>query len=348
MLRSRAPVRVDFAGGWTDVARFARESAGAVVNAAISIYSYASVRRHGTEEERQRGIQIYSADFNTYVEAADIRRLEYDGNADLVKAAIRHLGVDDSFFITTRSDAPPGSGLGTSAGMGVALIGALSYLVERPFLPSEVAEMASEIEREELHILGGKQDQYASALGGFQFMEFHGEAVRTSPLRLSPRTLLELQKHLVLCYTGQSRLSGDIHGHVSDAFRKGDPDTTAAIANLKRIARVMKERLLLGDLDGFAQLLSENWDNQKRLHPSVTNERIDELFAIAAEAGAAGGKACGAGGGGCLAFLAKPDHEHIVRQALLDDGVRVLDFVFDFQGLQVVGLEPPGPRHTDG
>jgi D-glycero-alpha-D-manno-heptose-7-phosphate kinase len=336
MMRSRAPVRVDFAGGWTDVARFAQDEPGAVVNAAISIYSYASTRRHETDEERARGIQIYSADFNTYIEAADIRRLEYDGNADLVKAAIRHLGVDESFFITTRSDAPPGSGLGTSAAMGVALIGALSGLAGRAFLPAEIAEMASEIERAELGILGGKQDQYASAIGGFQFMEFHGETVRTSPLRLAPTTLFELQKHLVLCYTEQSRLSGDIHAHVTGAFTSGDPETTGAIADLKRIACAMKERLLLGDLDGFARLLSENWTNQKRLHASVTNEQIDALFAIASEAGAAGGKACGAGGGGCLLFLARPDREHVLREALQKAGVRILDFVFDFHGLQVV------------
>ena len=334
MVRARAPVRIDFAGGWTDVAQFARESPGAVVNAAISIYSYASIRREAAQDASKRGIKIYAADFNLYIEAADIRRLEYDGNADLVKAAIRHLGVDESFLITTRSDAPPGSGLGTSAAMGVALIGALSRLVGRPLLACEIAEMASEIEREELGILGGKQDQYASAAGGVQFMEFAGEAVKASPLRLPPATEFELQKHLVLCYTEQSRLSGDIHERVTDAFRRGDPNTTVAIANLKSIARLMKERLLLGDTEGFARLMSENWDNQKRLHPSVTNERIEELFAIAAESGAAGGKACGAGGGGCLVFIAQPDREHILREALRNAGARIIDFVFDHQGLQ--------------
>ncbi len=340
MVRSRAPVRIDFAGGWTDVARFARETAGAVVNAAISIYSYATVRP--SEAAEGGGIKIYAADFDLYIEAADIRRLEYDGNADLVKAAIRHLNVDESFFITTRSDAPPGSGLGTSAAMGVALIGALSHLVGRPLLAHEIAEMASEIEREELHILGGKQDQYASALGGMQFMEFFGETVRAAPLRLSPATEFALQKHLVLCYTEQSRLSGDIHAHVTEAFRKGDPNTTRAIGDLKRIAREMKDRLLLGDVEGFAGLMNDNWENQKRLHPSVTNERIDELFAIAAESGAAGGKACGAGGGGCLVFIAKPDREHILRQALKDAGARIIDFVFDHRGLEVIS-EPSAP-----
>jgi len=336
MVRARAPVRIDFAGGWTDVARFARESAGAVVNAAISIHSYASVRRTRPEEHAGGRIQIYAADFDLYIEAADIRRLEYDGNADLVKAAIRHLNVDESFLITTRSDAPPGSGLGTSAAMGVALIGALSHLVGRPLLAHEIAEMASEIEREELHILGGKQDQYASAIGGVQFMEFFGDTVRAAPLRLSPATEFALQKHLVLCYTEQSRLSGDVHQRVTEAFRKGDADTTGAIANLKRIAREMKDALLVGDLESFARLMSENWANQKRLHASVTNERIDELFAVAEGAGAAGGKACGAGGGGCLVFIAQPDREHVLRQALRDAGARILDFVFDPHGLVVV------------
>jgi len=335
MVRARAPVRIDFAGGWTDVARFAMDSPGAVVNAAVSIYSYASIRAADDEPAAPRGVRIYAADFDLYVEAADVRRLEYDGNADLVKAAIRHLEVDTSFAITTRSDAPPGSGLGTSAAMGVALIAALSRLVGRPFLQAEMAEMASEIERQELGILGGKQDQYASAIGGIQFMEFLGETVKSSPLRLPPRAEFELQKHLVLCYTEQSRLSGDIHERVTDAFTRGDPNTTSAIASLKAIARRTKDSLLLGDLEGFARLLSENWENQKRLHPSVTNERIDELFAIAGEAGAEGGKACGAGGGGCLVFLARPDREHILRHALEDAGARIIDFVFDHRGLQL-------------
>ncbi|MFP4057578.1 MAG: GHMP kinase [Candidatus Brocadiia bacterium] len=336
MIRARAPVRIDFAGGWTDVADFAAESPGAVVNAAISVHAYASIRQPEAGEAGDEGIQIYAADFNLYLHAQDVRRLEYDGNADLVKAAIRHLGVDQRCFITTRSDAPPGSGLGTSAAMGVALLGALGHLAGRPLVGSEVAEMASEIEREELGIRGGKQDHYASAIGGVQFMEFHGATVRASPIRLSPRVEFELEKHLVLCYTEHSRLSGDIHQRVAEAFRRGDGDTTAAIANLKRIARLMKESLILGDLEGVARLMNENWANQKRLHPSVSNERMEELFAIARESGAAGGKACGAGGGGCLLFVAKPDHEHILRQALEDAGARGIDFVLDFHGLRVI------------
>ncbi len=332
MVRARAPVRIDFAGGWTDVARFAQETPGAVVNAAISIYSYASIERNDEDD----GVRIHATDFDLYIEASDIRRLEYDGNADLVKAALKHLGVPGGIEVTTRSDAPPGSGLGTSAAMGVALIGAVTKFARRPLLPHEVAEMASEIERKELGILGGKQDQYASALGGWQSMEFFGETVRAAPLRLDPGTAFQLQKHLVLCYTEQSRLSGDIHQRVTEAFESGDPATTAAMKNLKTIARKMKDALLLGDIEQFARLMSENWANQKRLHPSVTNERIEDLFAIATEAGAAGGKACGAGGGGCLVFMAKPDREHLLRKALREAGARLIEFVFDYDGLRMV------------
>lgn len=335
MIRARAPVRVDFAGGWTDVALFAKGTPGAVVNAAISIHSYASVQAVDAWRTEESRVQIYSADLGKPIEAEDIRKLEYDGNLDLVKAAVRHLEISEGFKIITRSDAPPGSGLGTSAAMGVALIGALSCFTGTRYLSYEMAEMASRIEREELGILGGKQDQYASALGGINFMEFEEERVRFASMNLGASAVVELEKHLVLCYTGKSRLSGDIHQKVREAYQSKDSTARDAIESLKAIAREMKNALLTGDLQKFSTLMNENWSFQKKLHPSVTNEQIEELFRLAFENGAAGGKACGAGGGGCLLFMAKPDREHKLRQSLQNAGVRVLDFVFDFSGLIV-------------
>jgi len=339
MIRARAPVRIDFAGGWTDVALFAQDTPGAVINAAISIYSYASIRPMDRAESDGSRVRIYSADFDQFVEAEDIKKLEYDGHVDLVKAAVRHLGIDRAAYIVTRSDAPAGSGLGTSAAMGVSLIGALSRFTAKNFLSYEVAEMASQIEREELGILGGKQDHYASALGGINFMEFHSERVRFAQIRVPSHTLFELEKHLVLCYTGKSRLSGNIHEKVREAYLGQDPTARTAIENLKSITRSMKEALLKGDLDSFARLLTENWTNQKALHPSVTNPQIEDLFRVAFEHGAAGGKACGAGGGGCIVFLSKPDQEHHLRKALEAAGVRILDFVLDHHGLAVEATE---------
>jgi len=350
--RARAPVRIDFAGGWTDVALFTEESKGYVVNAAINIYSYATIKKRPPKEiltnsygykhkesEPDNSVRIYSADFDLYEETEDIKQLEYNGNIDLAKAAIKQMGIVDGLEIITRSNAPAGSGLGTSAAMGVALISALSQFAKKPMLPYEFAEAASAIERFELGIFGGKQDQYASALGGFNFMAFDGEEVKVSPLAIASDVLYELEKHLVLCYTGKSRLSGDIHRKVVEAYQGNDPKNRTALRNLKTIALQMKDALLTGDLEAFGALLSENWQNQKELHPSVTNPQIDALFDAVKTKGAIGGKACGAGGGGCLVFYTRPDCEHTVRRELERAGINIIDFNFDFRGLQMWATE---------
>ena len=156
-----------------------------------------------------------------------------------------------------------------------------------------------------------------------------------SKLQLSENLLYELEKNLVLCYTGKSRLSRDIHRKVVDAYLGQEPNTRAAIRNLKQITLQMKNALLNNELNTFGELLNENWQNQKALHPSVANPQIDELFDLVIGNGAIGGKACGAGGGGCLVFYSEPDKEHIVRQKLQEAGVQVMDFNFDFSGLQI-------------
>ncbi len=348
VVRSRAPVRIDFAGGWTDVALFAEQESGAVVNAAINVHSYVSVQKlpsqkvqsnaYGykhVEEKEDKSVRIYSADFDVYQEADEIRELEYNGRADLVKAALRRSEVDFGVQLVTRCDAPVGSGLGTSGSMSVALLGALARLNGDSFLSYEIAELASALEREELGILGGKQDQYAAALGGFSFMEFFGEDVRASKINVSDDVVCELEKNMLLCYTGKSRVSGDIHQTVVDAYLNQEKRTLEALESLKRIALDMKDALLQGNLRSFGSLLLENWENQKKLHPSVTNEQIDSLFEMALNNGAIGGKAGGAGGGGCIVFYCEPDKEHVLRKELEAAGTTIIDFGFDFDGLRV-------------
>jgi len=341
IIRARSPVRIDFSGGWTDVPLFTEEYKGFVVNAAINIYSYVSIKELSADvisdytKSNNTSVRIYSADFDIYEEAEEVKKLEYNGNIDLAKAAIHQVGIQGGIDIITRSDAPAGSGLGTSASMGVALIGALSAFKGKIYLPYELADQASLIERERLKILGGKQDHYASALGGINFMEFMGEEVKVSRLQLSKSTICELEKNLVLCYTGKSRLSGNIHHKVKDAYEKKDSETRQALKNLRSIAQEMKSALLCGDLRAFGELLNENWENQKALHPSVTNSQINEIMQLAKGNGAIGGKACGAGGGGCLLFYAKPDQEHIIRRKLEERKVRLINFNFEFDGLQI-------------
>ena len=329
IVRSRAPVRIDFAGGWTDVAPFATEVGGAVVNAAINRYTYCSlIRQTGSE------VKISSADFELFVEAKDFRELEYDGNLDLVKAAIRRLGIDFGMEVITRCDAPPGSGVGSSASIGVALIGLLNHFQKEKLSAHEMAELAHRLETEELNIRGGKQDQYASAVGGITYQEFEAGKVAISRLPLSDGTICELEKHLVLCYTGKSRLSGDIIAKVMGSYRDGVSEVANALHQIKDIAQQVKNSLLNGDLGRFGELLSQNWENQKKLDPSVTKPFIDQLFRIALDNGAIGGKALGAGGGGCLLFYCQGDQEGQVCKELQTAGADIIDFNFDFKGLQ--------------
>jgi len=339
MIRARAPVRFDFAGGWTDVAEFSQESPGKVVNACLRLYSYATLtpnplQHSGGVPYPDQKIELEVHDFDLYVEGNAVRRMEYDGNADLVKAAInRHIGrLPSGFKLSVRSDAPPGSGLGASAAMAVALLGVLSEFSRLHLEAHRIAEMAHTLERDDLGILAGRQDHYASVLGGFNSMEFLRDDVRTSPVPLGLGTVAELEKNCVLCYTSQPRLSGEIHERVRQAYR-ARRRTREAVEELKKIAERMRIALLRGDLRAVAELMNANWDCQKKLHPSVTNEQVECAFRVAMAAGAAGGKAGGAGGGGCVMFLCKPEHEHQVRQALEAEGVKVLDFTFDFAGL---------------
>ena len=166
-------------------------------------------------------------------------------------------------------------------------------------------------------------------------MEFSGEDVRTSKLNVPDNVVCELEKSLILCYTGKSLVSGDIHQTIVDAYLNKEKETLEALKNLKRIALDMKDSLLQGDLHSFGNLLLENWENQKRLHPSVTNEQIDSLFEVALSNTAVGGKAGGAGGGGCIVFYCEPDKEHVLRRKLEAVGTKIIDFGFDFDGLQI-------------
>jgi D-glycero-alpha-D-manno-heptose-7-phosphate kinase len=336
VIRSRAPVRIDFAGGTTDLSPFRDEIGGAVVNATISRYAYCTLTPLDNH-----AIRITSENLQTFVEAQDIRELEYDGNLDLLKAAVRRLNLDIGLNIIVHSDAPPGSGVGTSASVGVALIGMLERLQRemdrkaRAMTAHEIAELACQMESE-LGIVGGKQDQYAAALGGINFMEFFSEGrVSVQHLEIDRDTLYELEKHLVLCYTGESRLSGDTNQKMIQAYRDGVPEVVDALKAIRQVAYDVKQALLLGDLKAFAELLEEEYQQRVKLAPSVVTRKILYLRDLALEAGAVSMKICGAGGGGCVLFYCRPDMETRVKRVLQQEGGTVLDFAFDHRGLQV-------------
>jgi D-glycero-alpha-D-manno-heptose-7-phosphate kinase len=267
--------------------------------------------------------------------------VEYDGVLDLLKAAVARAGIEKrgsglystrrEVSVQVRSDAPPASGLGSSAALGVAAIGALSAYHDRHLLPHEVAREAQLLEVEDLKLECGVQDQFAAAYGGVNFMEVEYPRARVFPLPLSPSVRCELEDRFVLVYTGKSHFSSAMHQKViSEADRhRGD------FEQLARAAVAGKEALLAGDLEAFAGAMNQNWQAQKNLHPDITTPEMEALHRAAFQAGAQGFKANGAGGGGTVTLLVKRNLSSRVRRAAEDLGMLVLPALIDTTGLQV-------------
>jgi len=231
-------------------------------------------------------------------------------------------------------DAPPGSGLGSSSTLVVALIGVLSEWLKRPFSDYETAELAYRIERVDLGLAGGRQDQYAATFGGFNFIEFHRDSTIVNPLRIRRNVLHELEYRTLLCYMGQTRQSAHIIERQTASYREGRTPVVDALHHLKQQTVEMKKALLLGQVDAVGELLHEAWEHKKRLDASITNSHVDRLYQLARREGAIGGKMPGAGGGGYFLFLTRFDRKHRVAAALEKHGGQVVPFQFEPRGLQ--------------
>lgn len=327
VIRARAPMRVDFAGGWTDVPAYAARHGGAVVNAALTLYAHALVHRGG------RGIRLRALDLGAAVTATRLEDLRTDGELALVKAVARSLAPDGPMEIVTRSDAPPGSGLGGSGALGVALVAALDAVRGHRRLPAEVAGAAFAIETGEAGIEGGSQDQYAAALGGIQFLSYGDPQVSSTRLNVPANCLRELEQSLVLCYTGASRFSAATHRQVWSAFERGDAAVRAALDGLRQCALAMRQALERGETGEVGAILSENWELQQRLAAGMQTPVMAQLERAARTAGADGVKACGAGAGGTLVFLARPGREFELAEALRATGGTILKCSFDTTGV---------------
>jgi D-glycero-alpha-D-manno-heptose-7-phosphate kinase len=323
----RVPVRVDFAGGWTDVPKFSKIEPGLVVNAAITLYTYVTVK----QLINSSAINIYSSDLDIYETAASVKEVEYNGSLDLAKAACKRYEVE-GVEITIGTDAPVGSGLGTSASLGVALVYAISAFAGKRESNWRAADIAYRLETEDLELLSGLQDQYAATLGGINTFKCIDDTVyQVSGNLIRDAMFYELEKRLILCYTGKSRLSSDIHRKVYDNFDKGI--NTAAIEGLRRSGKLAAQAFYYRNFDTLIHAVDMSWTNQKKLHESITNEYIEDLFLIAKKNGMITGKACGAGGGGCLLFLANKDKEQLLKKVLKDVGSYIIDFKFDTDGI---------------
>ncbi len=330
LIRAKAPLRVSFAGGGTDVPPFPSREGGLVLNAAINRHAFGTLR---PREDGRLGIE--SLDLGVALQYAAHDPIALDGKLDLAKAAILKLGGPGSagFDLFLHSTAPPGSGLGSSSAMMVALIGLLKEFHRLPLTDYEIAHLAYVLERDDLRLLGGLQDQYAATFGGFNFIEFHEDRVIVNPLRVSADTVSELEHNLLLCYTGATRRSDDIIGDQTLRFEQGDEATLDGLRMQKGLAVEMKNALLRGRLTTFAELLGSAWEYKKRLSPKITTSFIDELYDEAVRIGAIGGKVTGAGGGGYMLFYCDYRRKHKVAEALAKMGATMTDFGFEFSGL---------------
>ena len=325
MIRSRAPLRIGLAGGGTDVDPYASEKGGYVLNTTIDKYAYCTIGPMDGDV-----ISINSLDYGTYELSADGGPLQYDGNMDLVKAVMNYFDIHQGLRIFLHSDAPPGSGLGGSSTVIVTLLKAVSTYLGQHLDRYELADLAYTLERKELGLKGGKQDQYAAAFGGFNTMVFEKDGVWVNPLGISEDTINELQYCSLLCYTGKSRESANIIDSQMNSFKKGS--NTDALDATKLLAHEIAKSLMKGDVIQAGELLGNTWEQKKKFSEKITNPLIDDMYNTAIENGAYGGKVSGAGGGGFMYFICEYDKKKTVAKALQKKGGIITDFMFEPEG----------------
>lgn len=320
-----APLRISFVGGGTDFPHWYRDHGGAVLSATIDHV----VRVTATPRE-DRGVRVRSLDLGHLVEYHLDEGPRYDGVMDLAKAAIERMGLDVGLDVDIESDAPAGSGLGGSSALVTALVAALACLDRRKLSRVEMAELSYAIEREDLGISGGWQDQYAAAFGGFNLLEFGRDGVSVTPVAAGPDELEELRKHLLLCYTGKMRPNVGLIDRQIAMFEAGREETLLGMKQLGEMAYAMRDAIERGDMARLGEMLREAFEAKKRMNPHIAEgTSIEAMLDAAGSAGATGGKICGAGGGGYLLIASPPEARASVRAALESMGGQFAPFEVD-------------------
>lgn len=335
IFRARAPLRISFAGGGTDLSPYVNQRGGLVLNATIDRHAYATVRLR-----EDRVISVKSLDFKRSLDFSVDEPPPFDGNLDLIKACLRRLQPNRKEEVTglelyLETEAPPGSGLGASSALVVATIGALAIWRRLILDKYEVARLAWEIERLDVGVPGGLQDQYSASFGGFNLIEFRNEReALVNPLRIEPQILQELEYNMLLVYTGATRASAHIIKSQMAGLAGGEASVLAAMDRMKSLTLEAKDALLTGRLSDFAEILHEEWQAKKRTSDAVTTPAIDEMYEEARRLGAVGGKVSGAGGGGFMFLYCPFDCRPAVTERLRQLDGEILPMAFTPEGMQ--------------
>ncbi|HYF30003.1 MAG TPA: dehydrogenase [Chitinophagaceae bacterium] len=332
--RSKAPLRIGLAGGGTDVSPFCDLYGGAILNATVSLFAYANL-----EPLNENGIILQAIDRKEEQRFEWNSQLPIDGKLDLLKGVYNRIHREygaplTGFRLSTFVDAPAGSGLGTSSTLVVAIIGAFAEMLRLPLGEYDIAHLAYEIERQELKMAGGRQDQYAATFGGVNYMEFYGEEkVIVNPLRIKQQYLFELENNLLLYYTATSRESAHIIERQSRNVVEKQESSIEAMHQLKHQAQLMKEALLKGRLHEIGEILDFGFQQKRKMAEGISNNLMEELYETAKKAGATGGKISGAGGGGFMIFYCPENSKYNVMNALEKFGGRSRPYQFVDYGL---------------
>lgn len=334
IIRSKAPLRIGLAGGGTDVSPYSDIFGGAILNATIDLYAYASL-----EPMDNGAIEFYIDGTDKQITLTASKQLEVVEGFELFigvyNRIVKQFNLEPmSFRLTSYIEAPQGSGLGTSSTIVVSLIGAFVEWLKLPLGKYDIAHLAYEIERVDLNMSGGKQDQYAATFGGINFMEFlANDKVIVNPLQLKDEILYELEFNLLLYFTATQRLSATIINEQVKNVKDKNEKSVDAMHNLKEQAQQMKDSLLRGELNKIGEILHFGWTNKKQMAHSISNELIDNVYTKAITTGATGGKISGAGGGGFMFFYCPGVTKVKVAKAIEGLGGRVQSFKFTQQGL---------------
>lgn len=334
MIKSKAPLRLGLAGGGTDVSPYSDLFGGAILNATISSYAYATI-----EPLNNGKIEFVSGNENVFVFDSSMELKTENRNFELqcgvYNRVVKQFSKKPlSFRMTTWIDAPQGSGLGTSSTLVVAILGAFVEWLKLPLGKYDIAHTAFEIERIEMKMAGGKQDQYAATFGGVNFLEFlANDKVIVNPLMIKPDVMNELEMNLLLYFTETNRDSATIISHQVENVKNKNTEAVDAMHHLKEQAQLMKECLLRGETDRFGEVLNMGWEHKKKMAASISNSTLDKIYEGALAAGATGGKISGAGGGGFMFFYCPGTTRLNVSKALEQFGGKTKSFTFTDHGL---------------
>jgi len=331
IIRSKAPFRVSFGGGGTDMAPYCIEHGGCVISTTIDRHVYLTLK-----PRQDKKIRVFSSNLNREF-IFNIGDKDYSTEFELFKGIINVLEVKDGFDIFFYSELPAGSGMGGSSTLSVALIGALNKYYGLGLSRHEIAQKAYNIERIELKQKGGYQDQFAAAYGGFNFIEFT-DVVKVTPIKANEEMMNELQFCLILCYVGGSHFSSDIQDEVLKGYEIEKKSYMEAMQDLKNVAYSMRKIVESNDLsllNEFGELLHKGWLAKKSLSTKISNKNIENFYLTSRKFGVLGGKLLGAGGGGHLLLFSDPNKKHIVIQELEKIGGKIVNFHFNPKGLEV-------------